>query len=77
MREPRPLPGERVGALRAPGSVVLVSTYELGHQPLSLASPLALLEQSGFHPAIIDLAVERFKEQRASTSGLVGLHHAK
>ncbi len=45
--------------LRASGAVVLISTYELGHQPLSLASPLALLQQAGFSPAAIDLAVER------------------
>ncbi len=66
MQSPRPfaarsdaalsVPG---GDLRAPGAVVLISTYELGHQPLSLASPLALLEQAGYSPVAIDLAVER------------------
>src|SRR5438270_381438 len=29
--------------LRAPGAVLLLSGYELGHQPLGLASPLAAL----------------------------------
>ena len=28
-------------SLRRPGGVLLISCYELGHQPLALASPLA------------------------------------
>lgn len=47
--------------LRSPGAVILISTYELGHQPLSLASPLASLEKAGFSPAVVDLAVERLE----------------
>jgi radical SAM superfamily enzyme YgiQ (UPF0313 family) len=54
-----PLPAGPLPTLRLPGAVVLISTYELGRQPLSLASPLALLEQAGFSPAVVDLAAER------------------
>ena len=46
------------GALREPGAILLVSCYELGHQPLSLASPLAHLRAAGFAPAAVDTAVE-------------------
>ena len=46
-------------SLRDPGAILLIATYELGHQPFSLASPLALLARSGFSPAAVDLAVER------------------
>ena len=45
-------------ALLEPGAVLLVSCYELGRQPLSLATPLALLRAAGFDPAAIDTAVE-------------------
>jgi len=46
------------GRLREPGAVLLVSCYELGHQPLALAWPAAFLERAGFAPACLDLAVQ-------------------
>ena len=33
--------------MRSRGAVLLVSCYELGHQPLSLASPLAFFRGAG------------------------------
>ena len=44
--------------LRAPGSVLLISCYELGHQPLGAASPLGFLKRAGFAPAALDIAVD-------------------
>ena len=44
--------------LRQVGGALLVSCYELGHQPLSLASPLAALEAAGFRPRAIDTSVD-------------------
>ena len=38
--------------------VLLVSTYELGHQPLHVASPAAALRRSGHDVRCIDLSVE-------------------
>lgn len=38
--------------------VLLVSTYELGHQPLHLASPAAALAASGHEVRCLDLSVE-------------------
>src|SRR5919106_1912725 len=38
--------------------VLLVSTYELGHQPLHLASPAAALAGAGHEVRTLDLAVE-------------------
>ena len=38
--------------------VLLVSTYELGHQPLHLASPAAALAAAGHEVRTLDLAVE-------------------
>lgn len=43
--------------LRQPGAVLLVSCYELGHQPLGLAWPKAFLERAGFTPHVVDLAL--------------------
>ncbi len=31
--------------LRQPGAIMLVSCYELGHQPLGIAQPIGFLEQ--------------------------------
>src|SRR5947208_4746908 len=43
--------------------VVLVSTYELGHQPLHVASPAATLRSAGHEVRCLDLAVERWDPQ--------------
>jgi radical SAM superfamily enzyme YgiQ (UPF0313 family) len=59
--------------LRAPGAVLLISTYEMGRQPLSLASPLALLEDAGFSPAALDLSVERLDEETIARASLVAI----
>ena len=40
-------------------NVLLISTYELGHQPLGLASPAAHLKARDFPVECLDLAVER------------------
>src|SRR5215208_677968 len=39
--------------------VLLVSTYELGHQPLHVASPAAALRRAGHDVRCLDLSVER------------------
>ena len=41
--------------------VLLISCYELGHQPFSLASPLRFLSNDGINAAGIDLAVENIE----------------
>lgn len=46
-------------SLQEPGAVLLVSLYELGHQPLQLASPLGFLRARGFAPQVLDLHAER------------------
>src|SRR2546423_7919650 len=48
--------------LRTPGAVLVVSCYELGHQPLGLAWPMAFLERAGFAPRALDLALEPLDE---------------
>ena len=44
--------------MREPCRILIVSCYELGHQPLAAASAIAFLERSGFQPRAVDLSVE-------------------
>jgi radical SAM superfamily enzyme YgiQ (UPF0313 family) len=44
--------------VRAKGDILLVSCYEPGHQPQSVATAVASLRAAGFDPACLDLAVE-------------------
>lgn len=44
--------------MRIRGDILLISCYELGHQPFHLASLCALLQQAGYDPVPIDSAVE-------------------
>jgi radical SAM superfamily enzyme YgiQ (UPF0313 family) len=59
--------------LRGSGEILLVSTYELGHQPSGIAVPKAWLERAGFRPAALDLSVEPFDEARVRAARLVAL----
>jgi radical SAM superfamily enzyme YgiQ (UPF0313 family) len=59
--------------LTQPGAVLLISSYELGHQPLNLASPVAHLKTAGFAPATIDASVEDLDEDRLRDAGLVAI----
>jgi radical SAM superfamily enzyme YgiQ (UPF0313 family) len=42
---------------------LLVSTYELGHQPLAVASPAAALLEAGHEVRCLDLSVERWRPE--------------
>jgi radical SAM superfamily enzyme YgiQ (UPF0313 family) len=54
-------------------NVLLVSTYELGHQPFNLASPAAHLLQAGHHVACLDLAVEKFDEEKVRQADFIAI----
>jgi radical SAM superfamily enzyme YgiQ (UPF0313 family) len=45
--------------------VLLISTYELGHQPLHLASPAAALRGGGHEVRCLDLSVEKWDQDAA------------
>jgi radical SAM superfamily enzyme YgiQ (UPF0313 family) len=53
--------------------ILLVSCYELGHQPLAVASPLAFLERAGFAAEALDISVEEFDAEKAARAGLVAI----
>lgn len=49
---------------------MLVACYELGHQPLAVAWPAAVLAQRGFRPSVMDVAVEPFDAEKAGRARL-------
>ena len=57
----------------SPGAVVLISCYELGHQPLAVASPLAFLRDAGFQPWAMDIAAEEFSPEKIAEAKFVGI----
>jgi radical SAM superfamily enzyme YgiQ (UPF0313 family) len=59
--------------LRSSGSILIVSCYELGHQPLGAALPLAFLQRAGFAPDALDIAVQDFDEAKVSQARLVAI----
>lgn len=58
---------------QSPGSVVLLACYELGHQPLSLAWPAAVLRQNGLAVSTADLSVEPFPHRAVENARFVGI----
>jgi len=57
----------------APNDVLLLACYELGHQPLSLAWPAAVLRRAGVPVTAVDLAVEPFPRAAAARARFVGI----
>ncbi len=57
--------------MRTPGTILLISCYELGHQPFNLASPLAVLEQAGYSPLAIDTSIEPLTDEAIRQARLV------
>jgi radical SAM superfamily enzyme YgiQ (UPF0313 family) len=54
-------------------NVLLLSTYELGHQPLSLARPAAHLAAAGHQVVCQDLSLEQLDERCVRAADLVGI----
>jgi radical SAM superfamily enzyme YgiQ (UPF0313 family) len=65
--------GQGIGMLRQPGAILLIACYELGHQPLAIASPLGFLEQAGYAPAALDIAVERLDAALVARARCIGI----
>ncbi len=59
--------------MKRPGAILLISCYELGHQPIGLASPLGFLERAGYVPEVIDIAVETLDVEKAARAEFVGI----
>ena len=59
--------------IAAPGGVLLVACYELGHQPFNLASPRAALRAAGFAPLAVDTSVETLDDAAIEAATLVAI----
>ena len=57
----------------ATARVALLSSYELGHQPLGLAAPAAALRARGHDVSCLDLSVEPLDEARLRDADLIAL----
>lgn len=55
-------------------SVVLISTYELGHQPFGVASPAAWLREAGIRVTCLDLAVQALDEDAIKSADVVAFY---
>src|SRR5262245_9978205 len=59
--------------MKAPGAILLVACYELGHQPLAVAWPAAFLERRGYAPAVVDISVEPLDADQVRRARLVAI----
>ncbi len=53
---------------------VLIATYDLGHQPFSLASAAAWLEETGNSVALLDLSVQKLDMALVADADLLGFY---
>jgi radical SAM superfamily enzyme YgiQ (UPF0313 family) len=53
--------------------IILIACYELGHQPLSLAWPLAALKEAGFQADAFDLSIDAFPDNEIKEASFVGI----
>ncbi len=53
---------------------LLVSTYDLGHQPFGLASPAAWLRREGVDVQCADLSKEKLADASAAEADLIAFH---
>jgi radical SAM superfamily enzyme YgiQ (UPF0313 family) len=62
-----------VASLKGQGAILLVSCYELGHQPLAIASPAAVLRRAGYAPTAIDLARQALDDAAVRRASLIAI----
>jgi radical SAM superfamily enzyme YgiQ (UPF0313 family) len=59
--------------MRSSGDILLISCYELGHQPLHLASPLAYLARAGYAPVGVDNAIVAPDDTALARARFIGI----
>jgi radical SAM superfamily enzyme YgiQ (UPF0313 family) len=59
--------------MRAKGDILLISCYELGHQPFHLALLQSMLRQAGYAPTLVDTAVETLADETIKLACFVGV----
>src|SRR6476469_4983214 len=58
---------------RTAGAILLISCYELGHQPIGAAQAGGFLEHAGYAPHFLDVSVEEFDPERVREAKVVGI----
>lgn len=53
--------------------VLLISTYELGHQPVHVSSPAASLRSAGHEVTVVDTSTEELERGRIAAADAVGI----
>lgn len=61
------------GGFARVGAVLLLSCYELGHQPFTVASPWAQLERAGFDVAGIDASIDAVDDAAIERARLIAI----
>ena len=56
-----------------PGNILLISCYELGHQPAGIAMASGFLRQAGLHAEAMDVSVEGFDIDKVKRAKFVGV----
>jgi radical SAM superfamily enzyme YgiQ (UPF0313 family) len=54
-------------------STLLISCYELGHQPAGIAMPMGLLRRAGYEAETMDVSVEGFDAEKVKLARFVGI----
>ena len=54
-------------------SILLISCYELGHQPTGIAMPLGFLRRAGYKAEAMDVSVEGFDTEKIKRARFVGI----
>ncbi|HKV40271.1 MAG TPA: CUAEP/CCAEP-tail radical SAM protein, partial [Blastocatellia bacterium] len=55
------------------GIVLLISCYELGHQPAGLTGPMAFVRRAGFEVEAVDLSVQGLDAAQVARASFVGI----
>jgi radical SAM superfamily enzyme YgiQ (UPF0313 family) len=53
--------------------ILLISCYELGHQPVGIASAAAFLERAGYRAASMDVSIEGFDPEQVRDVWFIGI----
>lgn len=53
--------------------ILLVSCYELGHQPSGLSMPLAFLQRAGYRADCLDLSVQQLDHEKVARADFIGI----
>ena len=59
--------------VQSPAKILLVSCYELGHQPIGIASPAGFLKRAGYDPEVLDYAIDGIDDEKIKRAKLIGI----